>query len=196
MPLWGRNDQAVTADSSSTAETSNGAPIGTHALVKSGGGNSSVRVDGANAHFGNTSPGSRANVDVAMFGNTTMSAFIPGRADGIFGVDVIEAAGVTGGPIAEAYVTFGGSGYGANANVTISPSGTGSVTISPSGTGTVTINPASTSSIDNVIIGGTTPIIASWFVNITERSWSQCYMLILASMGYLLAIRLAEESKS
>ena len=51
MPLWGRNDQAVTANSTTTAETSNGAPIGTHALVKSGGGNSSVRVDGANAHL-------------------------------------------------------------------------------------------------------------------------------------------------
>lgn len=119
MSLFGRNDQSVTANATTTAESTTGAPIGTHILVKSGGGNTSVRVDGANAHFGNTSPGSRANVDVAMFGNTTMSAFIPGRADGIFGVDVIEAAGVTGGPIAEAYVTFGGSGYGANANVTI-----------------------------------------------------------------------------
>ena len=118
MPLWGRNDQAVTADSSSTAETSNGAPIGTHALVKSGGGNSSVRVDGANAHFGNTSAGSRANVDVAMFGNTTMSAFIPGKAVGVFGVDKNEV-NVTNGSIALTYVTSGGSGYGANAVVTL-----------------------------------------------------------------------------
>ena len=45
----------------------------------------------------------------------------------------------------------------ANANVTISPSGTGSVSISPSGTGTVTINPTSTGSIDNITIGGTSP---------------------------------------
>ena len=65
MPLWGRNDQSVTANSSTTVETSNGAPMGTWARVKAGGQNTSVRVDGANAHFGNTSPGSRASVDVA-----------------------------------------------------------------------------------------------------------------------------------
>lgn len=116
--LWGRNDQSVTANSVTTAETSNGAPIGTHALVKSGGGNSSVRVDGANAHFGNTSAGSRANVDVAMFGNTTMSAFVPGVAVGVFGVDRNEV-NVVNGAIALTYVTSGGSGYGANAVVTL-----------------------------------------------------------------------------
>lgn len=118
MPLWGRNDQAVTANSTTTVESSNGAPIGTHALVKSGGSNTSVRVDAANAHFGNTSAGSRANVDVAMFGNTTMSSFIPGMAVGVFGVDTSEV-NVTNGSIALTYVTSGGSGYGANAVVTL-----------------------------------------------------------------------------
>jgi hypothetical protein len=110
MPLWGRNDQSVTANSVTTAETSNGAPIGTYALVKKGG--------GANAHFGNTSPGSRANTDVAMFGNTTMNGFIPGRADGIFGVDTTEV-NVTNSSLAVTYVTSSGSGYGANAVVTL-----------------------------------------------------------------------------
>ena len=38
MPLWGRNDQAVTANSTTTNESSNGAPMGTWALVKAGGG--------------------------------------------------------------------------------------------------------------------------------------------------------------
>lgn len=118
MPLWGRNDQAVTANSTTTAESSNGAPIGTYALVKAGGGNTSVRVDGANAHFGNTSAGSRANVDVAMFGNTTVSAFVPGMAVGVFGVDAAET-NVTNGSIAATYVTSRGSGYGANAVVTL-----------------------------------------------------------------------------
>ena len=118
MPLWGRNDQAVTANSTTTAESSNGAPIGTYALVKAGGGNTSVRVDGANAHFGNTSAGSRANVDVAMFGNTTVSAFVPGMAVGVFGVDAAET-NVTNGSIAATYVTSSGSGYGANAVVTL-----------------------------------------------------------------------------
>jgi hypothetical protein len=111
MAQWGRNDQSVTANSTTTAETSNGAPMGTWALVKAGG--------GPNAHFGNTSSGSRASTDVNMFGNTTMDAFVPGMAVGVFGVDTTEATGVTGGPIAEAYVTNPGSGYGANAAVTI-----------------------------------------------------------------------------
>ena len=82
MAQWGRNDQAVTANSTTTKETSNGAPIGTYTAVKLGG--------GANAHFGNTSPGSRANTDVAMFDNVTPSALLPGMAVGVFGVDATE----------------------------------------------------------------------------------------------------------
>lgn len=114
MPLWGRNDQAVTANSTTTKETSNGAPMGTWALVK---GDQVNRVNAANAHFGNTSAGSRAGVDVAMFGNTTAGAFMPGVAKGVFGVDAAEvnAPGV----LAEGFVLTGGTGYGANAVVTI-----------------------------------------------------------------------------
>lgn len=84
MALWGRNDQAVTANSSTTKQTSNGAPIGTYTAVKLGG--------GANAHFGNTSAGSRANTDVRMFNNVTASAFVPGQSVGVFGVDRTEIA--------------------------------------------------------------------------------------------------------
>lgn len=87
MPLWGRNDQAVTANSTTTAESTTGAPIGTWALVK---GDQVNRVDGANAHFGNTSSGSRASVDVAMFGNTTANSFLNGVAVGVFGYDAAE----------------------------------------------------------------------------------------------------------
>jgi hypothetical protein len=36
MAQWGRNDQSVTANSTTTVETSNGAPIGTWALVNGG----------------------------------------------------------------------------------------------------------------------------------------------------------------
>jgi hypothetical protein len=117
MAQWGRNDKSVTANSSTTVESSNGAPIGTWALVKAGGQNTSVRTDGANAHFGNTSPMSRANVDVAMFGNTTQDAFVPGVAKGIFGVDAAET-NVLGG-IAKTYVTSGGTGYGSAPVVTV-----------------------------------------------------------------------------
>ena len=121
MAQWGRNDQAVTANSSTVKETSNGAPIGTQSLVKGG-----LVSHKANAHFGNTSPGSRASVDVAMFGNTTVGAFIPGKAVGVFGVDPYEATGISGGPIAEAYVTYAGSGYTTNAAVTITVTNGGS----------------------------------------------------------------------
>ena len=144
MSLWGRNDQAVTANDVTTAESSNGAPIGTYVLVKAGGQNTSVRTSGANAHFGNTSPQSRANVDVTMFGNTTMSAFIPGAAVGVFGVSAAEV-GVSGGPIAEAYVTNAGSGYAANATVTI--------TVTNGGTsGVVNAHANSTGRIDQLNI--------------------------------------------
>ena len=122
MSLWGRNDQAVTANSTTTKESSNGAPIGTYTLVK---GDAVNRVDSANAHFGNTSAGSRASVDVAMFGNTTMGAFIPGKAVGVFGVDPTEI-GISSGNLALTYVTSGGTGYNANtANVTITPTNGG-----------------------------------------------------------------------
>jgi len=110
MSQWGRNDQSVNVTTSTISETSNGAPMGVYTLVKGGGGD--------NAHVGNTS-GTRANTDKNLFGNTTVGAFIPGAAIGVFGVDVNEAASVTGGPIAEAYVTKAGSGYLANAAVTI-----------------------------------------------------------------------------
>ena len=92
MSLFGRNDQAVTANSSTTKESTTGAPIGTYALVKgSGNGTSPISMD-ANAHFGNTSPGSRASVDVNMFNNTTPGAFITNMAVGIFGVSATEEA--------------------------------------------------------------------------------------------------------
>lgn len=90
MAQWGRNDQAVTANSTTTKETSNGAPIGTYALVKG----ATVSMV-ANAHYGNTSAGSRASVDVALFSNVTPGAFIPNMATGVFGVSAQEMANNT-----------------------------------------------------------------------------------------------------
>jgi hypothetical protein len=110
MAQWGRNDQAVTANSSTTKESSNGAPIGTYALVK---GDQVNRADGANAHYGNTSAGSRAYTDSSMFGNTTIGAFMPNKAVGVFGVNA-TMMNVTGGNVDIGIVTSGGSGYGAN----------------------------------------------------------------------------------
>ena len=124
MSLWGRNDQAVTANSTTTKESSNGAPIGTWALVKGSGQSASPVAMTPNGHFGNTSAGSRAGVDAAMFGNTTIGAFIPGAAHGVFGVDTTEMSVTTGTSNGIYRVTSGGTGYGANATVTITYSNT------------------------------------------------------------------------
>lgn len=109
MPLWGRNDQAVTANSTTTKESSNGAPIGTYTAVKLGG--------GANAHYGNTSTGSRAATDVAMFSNATPGAFLAGQAVGVFGVSATEMSN---------NVTNGGE-RGAHAGWNLRRAGTGPI---------------------------------------------------------------------
>jgi len=116
--LWGQNDQAVTANSSTTAETSVGAPIGTYSLVKGSGRGANPISMAANADFGNTSPGSKAGVDYNMYGNTTVGGFINNMAVGVFGVNATMAT-TTGGGIVLGFVTSGGSGYGANAAVTL-----------------------------------------------------------------------------
>jgi len=125
MAQWGQNDQGVTANSSTTAESSKGAPIGTYALVK---GDQVNRADGANAHFGNTSAGSRAYTDYNMFGNTTIGAFQANVAKGVFAVNA-QMMQSTGGNLAIGIVTSGGSGYQANAAVTltVTSGGTGGV---------------------------------------------------------------------
>jgi hypothetical protein len=99
MAQWGRNDQSVTANSTTTKETSTGAPIGTYALVNGGATSNIAAIAAAhtpNGHFGNTSSGSRAAIDAAMFGNTTQNAFRSGVAVGVFGVGANSggAAGV------------------------------------------------------------------------------------------------------
>jgi hypothetical protein len=53
-----------------------------------------------------------------MFTNTTIGAFVPGQAVGVFGIDATEMS-FNSGPLGLARVTFGGSGYSANATVTI-----------------------------------------------------------------------------
>jgi hypothetical protein len=121
MSLWGRNDQAVTANSTTTKESSNGAPIGTYALVK---GDQVGRTSGANAHFGNTSPMSRANVDVRMFNNVTPGVFIPGQAVGVFGADTTEVAVSNTKGIAHAGWVVRRAGTGSLASFTINASAT------------------------------------------------------------------------
>ena len=139
MAQWGRNDQAVTANSSTTKESSNGAPIGTYALVKGSGQNATPVAMTPNGHFGNTSTGSRASVDSAMFGNTTIGAFIPNMAVGVYGVDTTEM-GLSSGVLGLGRVTSGGSGYSANASVTLTVTngGTSGVVNAQATTGKIT----------------------------------------------------------
>ena len=67
-----------------------------------------------------------------LFGNTTADAFITGQAVGQFGVDTTEM-GVTNGSIASYTITFNGSGYSANAVVTVSGNATSNATANSSG---------------------------------------------------------------
>lgn len=123
MAQWGRNDQAVTANSTTTKETSNGAPIGTYALVNGGSTSNIATIAAAhtpNGHFGNTSSASRASVDFGMFANSTINAYRQDQAVGVFGLDPTEMSFTTGSTNGIFRVTSGGSGYGANAAVTIS----------------------------------------------------------------------------
>jgi len=174
MPLWGRNDQAVTANSTTTAESSNGAPIGTHALVKSGGGNSSVRVDGANAHFGNTSAGSRANVDASMYLNTTLNAYIPGQAVGVFGVDASEMSLTTGSTNGIWRVTGSGSGYASNTAAAVTITFANGVTNTSAANATVVLGRVTALTSNQSITGiSETPAItiaAPAAINITANS--------------------------
>jgi hypothetical protein len=58
---------------------------------------------------------------------------------------------------------------GTNAQVDISPTGTGHVHINPTGSGSVEINPTSAGTINNMAIGGTTPA-AGAFTTVTASS--------------------------
>jgi len=173
MAQWGRNDQAVTANSTTNKETSNGAPIGTWALVN-GGGTSNISTialtprDGTNSHSGNTAAtGSRAAIDATMFGNTTINAFRQGQAVGVFGVGANDTGGAatemtvaTGTSNGIYRVTNSGSGYGANAVVTLTFSNGSSNALAANSTVTLGRVTAITS---NVIITGITGKVALSF---------------------------------
>lgn len=58
---------------------------------------------------------------------------------------------------------------GTNAQIDISPTGTGHVHINPAGSGSVEINPAAAGTINNMVIGGTTPAAGS-FTTVTASS--------------------------
>jgi len=177
MAQWGRNDQSVTVTTSTTVETSNGAPIGTYALVKAGGGDT--------AHQGNTN-GTRANTDKTMYGNTTIGAFVPGAAVGVFGIganttgDAGAEMALSSGTSNGIYrVQTGGTGYGANAVVTLSFSNGSSNALAANSTVSASGATAGrvTTLTSNAVITGITgqvnlTIAAPAAINITANSTS------------------------
>lgn len=89
----------------------------------------------------------------ALYGNTTMGAFVTGQVVGQYGVDVVEAANTAAdfkkvahagwnlktqgtGPIANVTITAGGTGYANTDTFRVTATGTGSV----NATGTITTN--------------------------------------------------------
>jgi hypothetical protein len=65
----------------------------------------------------------------------------------------------------------------ANAAVAISPTGTGTVAISPAGA--LTVNPTAASTMNNVAIGGTTPLAGSF----TDLSFNSGYGSVVTAYG-------------
>ena len=58
----------------------------------------------------------------ALFGNTTLSGFVTNQINGQFGVDTTEMA-IAAGPLVDFVITSAGSGYSANAVVTLTGGG-------------------------------------------------------------------------
>jgi len=91
MSSWGNLNQPVTVTPSTTFESSNGAPIGAGVYAKWGADNANVAVTANNAEFGNTSPHSKAELDLSFYQNNTPSAYINGMAVGIFGISANQS---------------------------------------------------------------------------------------------------------
>ena len=209
MPKFGRSDQAVTANSTTTNESTIGAPIGVSAYVK----NDKInRKNAANAHFGNTSPGSRAQVDSALFNNTTPGAFILNKAVGVFGLDPGESAiaentggaahsgwnlrTIFTGPLVSIYTTANGTLYNntdivtiaspqASSNATASlttntSGGIVAVTITNPGSGFTKTNISANVSVANSTGGATTGSGAVWVATAGGRAGRQQYETLVA----------------
>jgi hypothetical protein len=93
----------------------------------------------------------------ALFGNTTIGAFVAGEAVGQFGLDATEIR-VSGNAAVQQYIiTNPGSGYGANAAVTVANSSGGSNTTAANSTQTLGRITAVTA---NIVIAGYTTLVA------------------------------------
>lgn len=108
----------------------------------------------------------------ALFGNTTADAFVGGMKVGQFGVDATEI-GVSNGAIVSYTVTYPGSGYSANAVVTVSLNGTANVTVANSTVNTsgkvsaLTINVATTGLVSSPSVTIAAPTAKTFPANTT-----------------------------
>lgn len=201
MAQWGRNDQAATVNTTTTAITSNGAPINIAARLQVGG--------GPNAHFANTT-GTRANAILTSFGNTTPGAFTNNMAIGIYGIDRLEQANYKEiahagwvmrkagtGPVISITASPGGTGYnntdiikiastqaGGNATATPTTNTTGgivSITITNPGAGFTSINVSGSVSVTNATGGATGGSGATFTATAGGRAGRVHYETLVAS---------------
>jgi len=119
-----------------------------------------------------------ANAVVITGGNATLTALTTStvQATNSGGLALKNSAGST-------QMSMGGGGgdnislnvstnlNGANAQIDISPTGTGHVHINPAGSGSVEINPNVAGTINNMVIGGSTPA-AGTFTNLASANVS------------------------
>ena len=177
---------ATTAGTVTTAAQPNITSVGTLTVVNTSGAVSAVGNIAGNYILGNgslltgvnTSTYSNANVNahLAAFGSNVISTTgnITGsnvnvstvQATGSGGLALKNSAGTTQASLGAG----GGDNFainvstnlnGNNAQIDISPTGTGHVHIKPTGTGAVEIAPTNTGSINNMIIGNVTPRAAN-----------------------------------
>ena|SRR5271157_3896181 len=92
MAQWGASNLPVNVSNVTTAETSNGAPIGAAVNALWAEDSPFIAVTAPNSDFGNTSPGSKALVDLNFFQNSTPNAFVNGIGIGVYGISANQTA--------------------------------------------------------------------------------------------------------
>jgi hypothetical protein len=175
--------------------------MGTWGLVKGGG--RAGNYMGANANFGNSSPGSKAGVDLAMFGNNTVGAFVPNMIVDVVGVNVATMASMTGpqhagwqvkrvgtGPIAGAVVTAQAGQFANGETVNVTSTSGAAV-----GNGVLVVSTNATGNIQSLSVGtpgsgwqNTSDFTYTWN---RDRQWLANVQVGVAATGYTIGNMLA-----
>lgn len=121
-----------------------------------------------------------ANRD-AFYGNTTVDSFVTGATVGLFAVDATEI-GVTNGSIVSYTITNNGSGYNANAAVTVSGNATSNATANATGrVSAVNVNTAGSGYTTNPTVTIAAPASISIVANTTGFSNTDDTFLITSA---------------